>query len=614
MKTKRYIFSLVLLLSLGSCKKFLETEPTDFLNPTNYYETDAQLEYARASAYHNLGAGNLWGTTANYLLNFSADEGYMNRATLTSGPWNYFYSTADQYVTGMWLNLFDGINRTNVVLENLDKNPEISKAKRDVIRGEMMFLRGYYYFMLVQYFGGVPIKTTPTNSVVDVDIARNTVKEVYDQILKDMTAAEPLVPSITTLGFSGAISKSAVRGLLARVNLHMAGEPLKDKTRYAEASKWAKAVMDDTGAGHALNPNYPQIFINIAQDKYDIKESIWEVEFWGNRTDQFVETSNNGWINGPASANPTMRADSYMSITSKFYDVFENGDNRKWWNIAHISYPGTVAAPVPHGTKNMVAIPATGAAKNLMRPGKFRREFETLEPRHSNTTPQNVPLLRFSDILLMYAEAENEINGPTAAAINAVNRVRRRGWSTGVKSITVTNGGSGYTTAPTVTFSAGIGGNTATGKATISGGQVTAITLDRDAAGIKFSQEGNYNAAPIITISGGGGSGATATATIYAQTDADLSAVKTANKAAFLNAIQDERMRELNYEGLRKGDLLRWGIFLDVYQDMGDRMQTDGPGQFYVSWYKNATSRDLLMPIPNNEITANQKMVQNPGW
>ncbi|HEY1008594.1 MAG TPA: hypothetical protein VGE58_00705, partial [Daejeonella sp.] len=139
MKTKRYIFSLVLLLSLGSCKKFLETEPTDFLNPTNYYETDAQLEYARASAYHNLGAGNLWGTTANYLLNFSADEGYMNRATLTSGPWNYFYSTADQYVTGMWLNLFDGINRTNVVLENLDKNPEISKAKRDVIRGEMMF-------------------------------------------------------------------------------------------------------------------------------------------------------------------------------------------------------------------------------------------------------------------------------------------------------------------------------------------------------------------------------------------------------------------------------------------------------------------------------------------
>ncbi|RZA01364.1 MAG: hypothetical protein EOP11_17475, partial [Proteobacteria bacterium] len=101
----------------------------------------------------------------------------------------------------------------------------------------------------------------------------------------DMEAAEQLVPDITTVGYSGGVSKSAVRGMLARVNLHMAGEPLNDKTRYAEASKWAKKVMDDALAGHELNPSYAQVFINVAQDKYDIKESIWEVEFTGNRTD-----------------------------------------------------------------------------------------------------------------------------------------------------------------------------------------------------------------------------------------------------------------------------------------------------------------------------------------
>ncbi len=179
MKTKHYIFAVVLFLSLGSCKKFLETEPKDFLNPNNYYETEAQLQFARAGAYSILGAGNLWGTTANYLLNFSADEGYMNRSTLTTGPWNYFYSTGDQYLTGMWTNLFNGINRVNVVLENVDKNTGIAQAKRDAIRGEMLFLRGYYYFMLAQYFGGVPIKTTSTTSIVDVDIARNTLKR-YD--------------------------------------------------------------------------------------------------------------------------------------------------------------------------------------------------------------------------------------------------------------------------------------------------------------------------------------------------------------------------------------------------------------------------------------------------
>lgn len=599
------------MLSLGSCKKFLETEPTDFLNPSNYYDTEAQLQFARAGAYSPLGANGLWGSWANYLLNFSADEGYMNRPTLTTGPWNYFYSTGDQYLTGMWLNLYNGINRVNVVLENVDKNTGIAQVKRDAIRGEMLFLRGYYYSILAQYFGGVPIKTSSTTSVVDVDIARNTLKEVYDQILKDMTAAEPLVPAIATLGYPGAINKSAVRGILARVNLHMAGEPLKDKTRYAEASKWAKMVIDDAAAGHTLNASYPQIFINLAQDKYDIKESLWEVEFWGNGTDQFTETTNNGWINGPTSANPVARADAYMNVTSKFYDSFEDGDNRKWWNIPHFNYATSGAA----GTKAVQPLPLTGAVKNGRNTGKYRREFETLLPRAATTTPQNVILLRFSDILLMWAEAENEISGaPTAAAIEAVNKVRRRGWSTGVKTITVTNGGSGYTTAPTVTFSSGIGGNTATGVATITAGVVTAITLNRDDTGIKFNQEGNYAAEPTVSITGGEGSGATATTTIHSQTDANLVPSKTASKAGFLAAIQEERYRELAFEGLRKGDLLRWGNFLAIYQDMADRLQQDSPGAFFVSWYRNASAKDLLMPIPNSEISTNQKMVQNPGW
>jgi len=610
MKIKYYLLAILFLSSLGSCKKFLATEPTDFLNPENYYETEAQLQFARAGAYHHLGAGGLHGTYANYLLAWQADEGYMNRATLTSGPWNYFYSSADQYASGLWSNLWAGINRTNVVLANVDKNPRILKEKRDVIRGEMLFLRGYYYFTLVQYFGGVPLKTEPTSSVINVDAPRASIKEIYAQILKDMEAAEPLVPGIRALGFGGAISKSAVRGLLARVNLHMAGEPLKDKSRYAEASKWAKKVIDDTEAGHDLNPSYPQIFMNLAGDKYDIKESIWEVEFFGNRTDQYVETGNQGWINGPASVvtSATGRADSYMTITSKFYNSFNEGDNRKWYSIAHFAYASSGA----NGAKTFNALPTNENAKNLLRPAKWRREYETLLPKNATTTPQNVVLLRYSDVLMMYAEAENEVkNGPTADAIESVNKVRRRAWSKGVKTIAVTNGGSGYTTAPTVTFS-GTGG--ASAIATISGGSVTAITLVRDAAGITFNQEGEYTTTPTITITGGGGAGATATATIYGANEGNLTSAQTASKAAFLAEIQDERMRELNFENLRKADLLRWGIFLQVNQDLGNKLQQDSPNQFFVKYYSNVTSRDLLMPIPANEVSANIAMVQNPGW
>lgn len=603
MKIKHYILAAFFLMSLGSCKKYLETEPSDFLNPDNYYQTEAQLQFARAGVYHHLGAGGLHGTYASYLLAWTADEGYMNRATLTTGPWNYFYSSADQYNAGLWNNLWAGINKANVLIKNVDKNTSIPQSKRDPIRGEALFLRAYYYFTLVQYYGGVPLKLEPTSSVIDVDIARASAKDVYTQIIKDMEAAEKLVPGIKTLGFGGAISKSAVRGMLARVNLHMAGEPVKDKTRYAEASKWAKMVIDDAEAGHALNPSYPDIFMKLAGDKYDIKESIWEVEFYGNRTDQYVETGNIGWINGPAAgvASSTGRADAYMNITSELYNKFEPGDNRKWFSIAHFTYTAA-------GAKNMSLIPVDENAKNNMKPAKWRREYETLLPKSPTTTPINMVLLRYSDILLMYAEAENELKGPTADAVEAFNKVRRRAWSTGIKTIAVTNGGAGYTTAPTVTIS-GNGGATAT--ATVSGGKVTGITLDRDPMAVTFFNEGKYSAVPTITISGGGGSGATATATISKDTEGNIA---PASKEEFLAAIQDERMREFNFENLRKGDLLRWGTFLKVHQDMGNKLQQQSPGQFFVKYYSNVSSRDLLMPVPINEMSSNLKMTQNPGW
>ncbi|RZK76201.1 MAG: RagB/SusD family nutrient uptake outer membrane protein [Pedobacter sp.] len=611
MKRRYYLLFLLAVLAISSCKKFLDTKPTDFLNPDNYYQTEAQLEYARAGVYHDL---EFFGRNGLWAMNWQGEESYMNMAVrLVTGPWNYFYTPTDQYITELWQRMFRGIERANVLLENVDKNKSISQQKRDAIRGEALFLRGFYYFTLAQNYGGVPLKTKATVSIVDVDIPRATLKEVYQQIIADMEAAEQLVPDITVVGYSGGISKSAARGMLARVNLHMAGEPLNDKSRYVEASKWAKKVMDDALAGHELNPNYAQVFINVAQDKYDIKESIWEVEFTGNRTDAFRET---GWVGmsvGPVSANTaTGRTDSRLSITSTFYDSYTAGDNRKWWNIAHFAYSATGVS----GTKTMSALPANQNAKNLLRPAKYRREYETLLPKTNTETPQNMTMLRFSDVLLMYAEAENEIHGvPTPEAIEAVNLVRRRAWSTGIKAITITAAGTGYTSVPTISF-VGTGTETATAKATISTSArtVTGIALDRDATGVKFFNEGSYSTVPTVVITGGGGTGARATVTVYSKTDAELTSTQTSSKLNFMNVIKEERMRELNCEGLRKGDLIRWGDFLKMNVDMASKLETESPGQYFIKSFSNASSRDLLFPIPNNETTTNLLIKQNPGW
>ena len=183
MKIKYQILALLLFCGVSSCNDFLETEPTDFLAPSNYYETEDQLNFARASVYDILGAGQLFGSWANYLLAWEGDIGYMNRSTLTTGPWNYNFSSADPYNAGYWANLFNGINRANNVLANVDKNPELSQELRDQIRGEVLFLRGYFYFQLVQYYGEVPIFTQPTSSVEDVDVPKTSIREVYDQII-----------------------------------------------------------------------------------------------------------------------------------------------------------------------------------------------------------------------------------------------------------------------------------------------------------------------------------------------------------------------------------------------------------------------------------------------
>ncbi len=615
MKRNYSLLIVFFLLSFSSCKKWLGTEPTDFLSTTNYFKTESELKSALSGVYNIVGNGGLWGSYANYLLGWQAEESYMNRLSL-NGPFNYNYSGGDPYMTALWNALWNGINRANVLLANIDNSKQIDQSVRDKIKGEALFLRGYYYFLLVQYWGGVPIKNRPTGSVEDVNMERNSVQEVYEQILSDMTTAEPLVQGIKRLGFGSTVNKSAVRGMLARVCLTMAGEPLKDVAKYQDAKTWAKKVIDDTEAGHSLNPSYPDIFIKMLRDEYDIKESIWEADFYGNNTNpatlSFSEWGNNAYINGPFSyaGSATGRCDAYMSITSKFYDVFEEGDLRKWWSIAHFTYVNSNI----NGEKTLKNIPTNAAGKWVLEPGKWRREFETDPSKPTAfTSSANVPLLRYSDVLLMYAEAENGINGPTAEAINAVNKVRQRAWSTGVKNITVTNGGSGYTEAPTVTFSAG-NGSTATGTATISGGQVTGITLDRDQTGVTFYNEGKYTDPPTITISGGGGSGAEATATIYSIHDGDVTPAQSASKEAFLSLIQDERMREFNMEGQRKADLLRWGIFLRVNQDMGNVAQQDSPGSAFVLSFSRVQARDLLMPIPNDELTNNQKMVQNPGW
>lgn len=424
MKNIKYILVFLFVTGLTtSCEKFLDTEPSDSLSPEFYYANETQLNAALTGVYDVLGDQSLFANSIFTTINAASDLSFYRRNNIFTGSQVLNYDAFDGDIRDMWRSLYTGINRANLVLENLNK-AQMDEAKRDVVKGQALFLRGFYYFQLVSNWGDVPLILDGKVDINKTNIARTPAKEVYTQILKDMEAAEPLVKGIREYGHAGRITKSAVRGILARVNLYMAGEPLNDASRLPEALKWAQAVQNDAVAAHQLNPSYSQVFINYAEEKYDINESIWEVELWGNRIgNNYQEAGRVGNTNG-IQCGDVNEGYSYgfIGATPKLYKLYEGADVRRDWAVGPYSYVGNTDEK-----KNF-----TSAEIYQRMCGKFRRPYELIE-KQKNYTPQNFPLLRYADVLLMIAEA----SGPNAVGYDALNQVRRRA---GAKEYTSANG------------------------------------------------------------------------------------------------------------------------------------------------------------------------------
>lgn len=533
---KRLLYLLPVLLMLASCKKFLDTKPSDSLSPLNYFSTEAELNTALAGVYDPLGTEDLYGNNIFTFLDACTDESFYARSAQTTGTQVYNYDFSDPQILMHWRILYQGIERANLLIANIAK-PVMDETKRKQILAQAQFLRGFYYFQLVSNYGDVPLRITPSTSVNDVEIARTSTKEVYAQILKDMTDAEANLPASFAIGNPSRISKTIAQGILARVCLFMAGAPLNDATKNAEALAWAQKVvasgehsLRETFNASITNSAFSQIFIDHTQDKYDIKESMWEAEFSGNRTDAYLEAGRVGNTNGIAFTPATNFEDTgycygFISVTARLYKLYNEADLRRDWAVATYNYNTTTFARTFF----------TASQIYQRNAGKWRRSYETLKPKNKNFTPTNFPILRYADVLLMLAEAENQVNGPTSVAYEAINKVRRRGY--GLPSSTVS---------------------------------------------------------------------------VVADLAAGLS------KAQFQQAIQDERSRELCFEGLRRSDLIRWGIFVATMNGVGNEIAADPLAGTTYSYAarggRNVAPRHLLFPIPASEISVNKKMTQNPGW
>jgi starch-binding outer membrane protein, SusD/RagB family len=660
MKKIAIIIMVLTMVSATSCKKFLDTKPQDFAVPEQYYSTESQLKDALAGVYNSLTTVGTYGLYFSGFLPYASDDGYYKNNTTALNAMAYDYTSADSYIEFAWRDLYIGINRANYLLANVDK-PSMDEKKRRAIKGETLFLRAFFYFHLVTNWGDVPLLLEPTVDSRLVNNPRTPSKQVYDQVVADLKEANNLVNPYTENGNPVHVSKTAVQAMLARVFLKMAGEPLKDVSKFLDARAWADSVIQS--GIHSLNPSYPQIFINETADLYDntSKEVIWEIEFFGN---QIGSTRAGGrFVNYLSVTNTNVAAGvgyGRVGATGYLYKLYSPADLRRDWNIAPYAFA--------NGTEEIYKASTDIYTRGV---GKWRRKYETVLPRNTDYGPTNFPVLRYSDVLLMYAEAENALNGPTAAAYSAINQVRRRGFgfstSQPATSISVvdnftlaTAGNTGYlktVQSIPVTISGG-GGTGASANATVSTstGKVTSVNI--------ISPGKNYTSAPTITIgtpwvantfyptgtqvfngnnlytvtvagtstSTGptqttGASSAATTGAVF--TYAGLKATATAtigtysiditpglSSAGFFKEIIDERARELCFEAYRKSDLIRWGIFIPQMKMVGADIAANAPStvQYSTRPYNNVSEKFLLFPIPSAELALNNAMVQNPLW
>lgn len=415
------LFWIALSVLFSACERLLDVKPQDFVSPETYFNKEADATAVLNSAFDILTDAYVFG--GYYQGRMLVADDYWCVLTGTGYPGNLKFDAAEPiHVPRLWDQLYKGIEYCNIVLKYLPEVSEIDEVARNTIRGEALFLRGFLYFQLVDQWGPVPLRIQPTAGPEDIHLVRAPINEIYDQILLDMTEAESLLPTTSSAlyGAAGYPAKTTAQGMLARVCLTMAGAPLNDPARYQEARDWAQKVIES--GEHSLNPDYSDIFINLAAGIYDKKEILWEIDF--NDVLGSNEHGSIGYLDGiPGRSEALGNSIGRVQVTRVLFDAYggtiaATDDLRRDWNCGAFTY-------TDNGNGKSFF---TNAQIYERWAAKFRLEY-TPAPRVTARSPINFPILRYADILLMWAEADNFVNqGPSAQAYAYVNQVRARAY------------------------------------------------------------------------------------------------------------------------------------------------------------------------------------------
>lgn len=444
-KHKLYGYSAMMacLVTLGSCKKFLDFQSPSALNIEQTFATPDNTNNELLSVYNKTAGRSAFGANLAYVLPAGGDDFSAQGAASFDPTANYAISNFG--ATALTGSLFDtytalytGIERANITIKYIPLSSGFSANKAVMQRylGEALTLRALFYYELIINWGDVPASFVPAADLTSQFVPNSNRDSTYDRILDDLKQAEAYVGWRSELVDYGTyrITKAAIKGLRARIALACGGYSLHgDKMeRRADYHKYYQIAMEECddiikSGEHQLNPVFENVFktLHSAARLDDAREIIYEIAMWGGQNDSdlgrsFGTNYNTSPTWGKAGGGPN-------ALPTYFY-AFQNGtDSRRDVTISTYTV----------GDREM----KKNSSLTGLNCAKFRKSWTSFNSSSTLLTYGiNWPVLRYSDILLMYAEAANELQTSlTLSPLEAIQLVQKRAFGSNPLPVTPTD-------------------------------------------------------------------------------------------------------------------------------------------------------------------------------